>query len=249
MDNDSQPDFNDMDFDMFNHIQEPKNDEIQTTAVVAKSPSHAFVAKCIHPPSAIPSFDGAPTNDARSQVLNQYRNMNIMQNVMILDSVTRMTRLATAADLNTFKYAILITNGGRVLGIPFVYNATTNDMQQDYNNVDIQDAYNFENFYKDGQLYRTIYKSLTTYLNATFFNNTGAVVGSQFNPSLLFAGTILSFAASNPHKFAQWFKGEVEDRRLVRIDNRHVDFVKHRDAIRLMPISYARRPGDGRFST
>ena len=67
-------------------------------------------------------------------------------------------------------------------------------------------AYNFSNWYQDAQLYRPVAKSLTTTLNATAFNNTGIVSGEQFNPNIMFAGTLLGMSMSVPDKFFELVK-------------------------------------------
>jgi len=192
---------NDINLDLFNDIR--TQDEVQTRSEDLP-PRAAFIQKCIHPPSAVPNFEGLPTNDARSQVLLQWRNVQLMANPYIWDYTVHSVRAVTAADLTTFNYAILCMNGARVLSVPFIYNRTSNTMDQDYNNVDTQDAFDFTNWHKEANLYRPAYRSVTTYLNATAFNNTGMVVGQQFNPNILFGGTLTELALTNPKVFYLW---------------------------------------------
>jgi hypothetical protein len=213
---------NSADFDMFSSLQ--TDNEVQTTAKKV-NPQTACVQKLIHPPSAVPSFDGIPTNDARSQVLVQWRNAKIMDTPYIFDYTTSKVAAVTGGDLNTFDYAILTTNGARVLSVGFVYNHTKNAMTQDLNNVDIQDSYGFTTHWQDdANLYRPVYRSLTTYLNATAFNDTGLVAGNQFNPSILFAGTLLELAHTKANYFYQFVSDGFRQGRYPIVRPEHADF-------------------------
>lgn len=190
--------------DMFSNLH--ADTEAQTTTTARHNPKQAVVRKCLHPPSAVPEFCGLPTNDARSQVHLEWRNMQLMQTPYIIDSAPdsptySKVRACTPADLATFDYAFLIPNGARVKSIGFVYNATTGRMEQDYNGKHIEQLYDFAQWSKDVNLYRPTYKSTTLYLNATAFNNTGMVVGNQFNPNILFAGTLLGMSHEQPSLF------------------------------------------------
>lgn len=178
----------------------------ETVTPPVSNPSESVLRKCLHPPSAVPGFCGLPTNDARTQVLLQYADIGINKTPIINDFGTNVFRYTTAADLATFDYALLVPNGLRVNSIPFVYNATGNTMTQDANNVDILDAYNTDHFHEDAQLYRPAYKSTTAMLNATYFNNTGLVACNQFNPNILFSGTILSMAHENAQAFYEYMR-------------------------------------------
>jgi hypothetical protein len=66
--------------------------------------------------------------------------------------------------------------------------------------------YDFWNLANDAQLYRPVYKSLTTYLNATMFNNTGFVAVNQYTPPILFSGTLLEFSANDPTNFYKFMR-------------------------------------------
>lgn len=199
---------NPVDVDMFNNLQ--TENEVQTSAATFIPPPHACVKKCLHPPSAIPSFEGLCTNDARSQVCIEWRNMEVMNRPIIYDnSVTpNVYRYVDAADLEQFDLAMLIPTGARVKSIGFIYNRFFNAMEQDYNNVGIEQLYNFDNWRYDANLYRPTYKSTTVSLNATAFNNTGMVAGNQFNPSILFAGTLIDFSLKEPSHFYDFVKSQ-----------------------------------------
>jgi hypothetical protein len=198
---------NPIDGDLFNNLH--TDNEVQTTTTVM-DPQVAVIRKCLHPPSSVPEYSGLPTNDARSQICIEWRNMQLLNTPYIYDYGTNLVRAVTAADLTSFEYAFLVTNGARVLSIPFIANSTFGGaLTQDYNNVMTQDLYNFANWSQDANLYRPAYKSSTFYLNATAFNDTGMVVGNQFNPNILFAGTILSLAHTQPQMFYQFVKSGI----------------------------------------
>jgi hypothetical protein len=112
---------------------------------------------------------------------------------------------ATDAELSNFEVAYLMPNGARVLSIGFVYVGISGTLgpawYQDLGNTDVQDVYNFNNWKNDAGLYRPAYKSITTYLNATAFNDTGACVAASFNPSILFGGTLTELSIQHPDLF------------------------------------------------
>jgi hypothetical protein len=205
------------------------NDTPKQSSAPYRNPMVACVEKCTHPPKAVPGFRGLPTNDARSQVIAQYKNTKINSTPYIYDYTAGVAavRPVTAADLATFDYAYLIPNGGRVLAIPFVYNTSTQNLQQDYNNVDVQDNYDFNRLQDDATLIRPCYKSTTTNLNATQFNDTGLVAGCQFNPNILFAGTLLAMAHDQPRLFALHAKYH-HSRASLRVEPNHPEHHIHR---------------------
>ena len=187
------------------------------------NPSMSFLDKVLHPPSSVPGFVGLPTNDARSQVIAEYRNLVIMKNPSVQLGNAVASSALTNNDLTSFDVAFLVPNGARVLGIAYVYNTTTGLWYQDLTNTDIQDVYNFDNWKADSQLFRPCYKSLTTYLNATAFNNTGSVAVSSFNPALLFAGTLMSLAHTDPMLFADFVASKHEEDSLFH-DSTHENY-------------------------
>lgn len=194
---------NPVDIDLFNSLQ-TEGEAQTTTKGKPLNSSNAFLKKCIHPPSAVPEYAGLPTNDARSQVVLEYRNMAINNTPVIYDSSA--ARALTPADLQSFDYAFLMPSGCRVLSIPFVFCTpngafTSNGWMQDLSNIFINQLYNYDNWAIDVNLYRPTYKSTTFSLNATMFNDTGIVVGNQFNPSILFSGAIYAFQQTKPSEF------------------------------------------------
>lgn len=219
----SSPVENDPAVDMFGTLATRGGEVV--TAPTANA-SESMLRKCLHPPSAVPGFDGLPTNDARTQVLLQYSDISINKTPVIIDRVAGTTRAVTAADLNTFNVAILSLNGLRVNSIRFIWNSVDQSMQQDLANVDILDAYDAKQFGLDAQLYRPIYKSTTALLNATYFNNTGIVACNQTNPNILFAGTILALSLEKPSLFYDFY----QQRHLELLRNGGVHTLAPRDS-------------------
>lgn len=196
---------NSVDYDLFSEMQTQGDTEVQSRTLASK-PEISFIQKCIHPPSALPGYAGIPTNDARSQTCLEWRRMNIMNTPRIYDYSlpSPAVRNVIAADLNQFDYCYLHLNGARVMSVPFIFNQSSGSMGQDYANVQTINQYDWKNWCTDANLFRVVYKSSTHTLNATMFNNTGLVVGSQFNPSILFSGTIGEFAECKPAHFRRF---------------------------------------------
>ncbi len=242
---------NPIELDMFTDLQRPHGDVMDgadtetQNATMPLDPALAFLTKCIHPPSAVGGYLGLPTNDTRAQVTPEYPFVGIMKTPRILDYSNALVRDTTPEDLVTFNYAILNTNGGRVLGIPFIYNRTVtgpptpqlpnSEMQQDFNNVMTTEVYNFDNFANDVMTYRTAYKSMTAYMNATQFNDTGMVTGAQFNPPLLFAGTVIQMNTEKPDLFYDFMLSEHVRCGKVVIGKKHPDYLEHKKKYHALP--------------
>jgi len=187
---------NPIDVDMFSALQ--TQSEIQTSAVMT-SPAESFIDKCIHPPSAVPGFEGLPTNDSRSQVVMEWRNLNL-QKLSLTWADKAGTVKAVPIDPPT-DICILLPNGPMNLSYTFCLPPGSTTWVQDLGNTDIQELYGSDSWIKDVQLYRPIYKSTTVYLNATMFNNVGILTSEQFNPNILFSGTLYEFAMTQPNDF------------------------------------------------
>jgi hypothetical protein len=196
---------NSIDPDMFQRVSES---EAQTIAKPAPSVTSAFVKKTLHPPSAISNYEGMPTNDARTQVVTEWRGIDLLNQPTTLANGLSVQPIASFNE-----YAFLIPNGGRVKYIGFVRDPGSAIWYQDLANVGIVDTYNWSNWYNDANLYRPAYRSTTTYLNATMFNNVGMVSGCQFNPNILFSGTLLSLAETHSDLFRKLIPALVRDKR------------------------------------
>jgi hypothetical protein len=195
---------NPIDPDMFQDLQQ--GNEAKQSVQVITSPKKSFIEKSIHPPSAV-EFLGLPTNDTRTQVVPEWRNVYVSQSPKIFIGGDIIT-YNTPSDV-----AILTMNGCRTLSYVFV-RYTDGRWYQDLANTHLNTLYNWVRFREDCQLYRPVYRSLTTYLNATAFNDTGMVVGSQFNPSTLWSDTVVRMAEEKPHLFKKFvlFKFETKDK-------------------------------------
>jgi len=229
---------NDMNLDLFNDLQTEatiiSNQTPMQQEEIKQNDDISFIKKCIHPPSAIPGYNGLPTNDARSQVLTQWRNIDIMDTPTVFD--TTATRVLTSAELQTFNVAVLSTNGAKVLSIGFIYNSTTGAYSQDFSNVDEQDSFNFTQWSTCAQLYRPNYKSLTTYLNATAFNNTGIVSMNQFNPNVLFSGTIITLATTDFSLFITHVTSLYNNKQISIVEPSSKNYQYHREKYNDLPI-------------
>lgn len=183
---------NDVNPDMFGQLRVSSEFQASQKVVGAEA---SFVQKCIHPPSCIPNYHGLPTNDARSQVTAEYRGIRLNKGFEYQAGGFGSDPKPLAW---TSKIAILSPNSARTVAYQFIWDTDANIWRQDVNNVYINGSYDFQRWQYDARLYRPAYKSITTYLNATYFNNTGMVVGNQFNPAILFSGTLSQFIYSNP---------------------------------------------------
>jgi len=188
---------NTVDANLFEQIG--MNTEIQEEPQKEATPSHAFVAKCLHPPSAIANYEGLPTNDARTQVCVEWKDLRTTTTPGYADTGTAIVDISANAVTG---YAFLVMSG---IILPFVafVRATVGGVTtwyQDVRNTQPISVYNWRNFHLDANKYRPAYRSLTTYLNATMFNNVGLVASSQFNPAVMFAGTVLTLLENHLSK-------------------------------------------------
>jgi hypothetical protein len=184
------------------------------------SNEQAMVLKLSHPPTNVPELLGLPTNDARTQVLIQWRNNDVMQvpSFEISNGVTDDGDWRTITD-----YGYIIPTGARVPYIG-VYYGKTGFYLQDVRNTKVQDNFNFDVWKDTVNLYRPIYKSTTVYSNVTAFNNTGSMNVQQFNPAILFAGTLSEFSWQHPKYFSIFIKDGIEAGRIKTTNASHVDF-------------------------
>lgn len=195
------------------------------------TPSEDFLLKMLHPPRA-QRFEGLPTNDTRSQVTTEYVNM-------VLQSASRaFTGSGTTYTLltNPTRLAFLQLSGLRILQIAFVISAAGDKFFQDVANTVVNSLYDFKNrFAQDVQLYRPTYRSHTSTLNATMFNNTGMVSVNQFNPNIMFRGFTSSFALQKPAEFVEFITSLYKTGSVQQIDAKSPDFEKQINLWRKYP--------------
>lgn len=204
--------------DMFHNIKTTSEVAEKTPA---RSSAEAFVRQHYHPPSSVALYDGIPTEDARSQVVVRHNSFHVLDTALVYPfsggAPTQMPNNEVTG------YAFLCCSGVRVPAVVFVkgIDPATGFVHwyQDLANTRPSSIYNFDNFYRDAQLYRPAYRSLTTYANVTAFNNTGSVCGYQFNPAILFAGTRLEFAEKYTLKFAKFVAAAVRAKHIDIADD------------------------------
>jgi hypothetical protein len=197
---------NNIDIDLFDKLQ--IDNEVQTTSK-RLNPVNSQLLKLTHPPSAVPGFEGLSTNDTRSQVVLEWKSVGIINTPLIYDYNQSKTRYAT----DPRRYAFLVTNGARVLAMSFCYNESTGseeNLTQDLSGVIYNENININTWAENSNLYRPVARSLTTYLNATAFNNTGIVSGVQFNPNILFQGILGTLAKDNLAIFVELVKRKLK---------------------------------------
>jgi len=176
------------------------------------TPSQAFVCKVTHPPTTVPEFAGLPTQDARTQVVYNMRNIDVLKTPVTYDATTQLYQANSWSDHND--YTILVPNGARIKWFGCCYDVTNSNVpgttpevsryyQQDVANVGVQDNFDFQNWSTTVNLYRPCYKSITLYPNVTAFNNQGIIAAQQFNPNILFHGSMSAFSYEQPKMFLQ----------------------------------------------
>nr|WAY16446.1 hypothetical protein [Hepelivirales sp.]WAY16448.1 hypothetical protein [Hepelivirales sp.] len=147
----------------------------------------AFLAKTVHPPSAVPGYEGIPTNDCRSQVITEW-----VDNRLINTSKVGGGGLFTTVPNGEIEgYAFLHTSAPNFPIMVFVKVGPgtiwpNGGWRQDIGNTKKLTIYDMNNFWRDATLYRQCYKSYTYYANTTAFNDVGEVSTAQFNPAVQF---------------------------------------------------------------
>lgn len=176
------------------------------------TPSQAFVCKVTHPPTTVPEFEGLPTQDARTQVVYNMRNIDVLKTPITYDANSEMYQPNSWSDHND--YTIVVPNGARIKWFGCCYDVTNPNTpgatpevsryyQQDIANVGVQDNFDFQNWSSTVNLYRPCYKSITMYPNVTAFNNQGIISAQQFNPNILFSGSMSSLSYEQPKLFIE----------------------------------------------
>lgn len=189
------------------------------------SPERAMILKLTHPPTTVPELEGLPTNDARTQVVIQWRNNDILKTPSIVteQGVTEDVDWSTVTD-----YGFIVPNSARVQYIGCTYGPVGSPVEgqyvQDVKNTKIQDNFDFSVWSKTVNLYRPIYKSTTLYSNVTMFNNVGSINVQQFNPAILFAGKLSEFSFQSPELFARFLKDGVAASRISLGGAVHCDY-------------------------
>lgn len=208
-----------------NNFPVTADNEVQATAPV-KNASHSFIDKHIHPPSAIPGYAGMPTNDSRTQVVTNWVELNTISEVSAPDVFGQPPVPATPTFVDGFAY--LHTSGMRHPNAVFFHHnqsatSVTAGWHQDVVNTTRITVYDTNRFRYDANKFRPAYRSNTITLNATAFNNIGMLSTCQFNPSLLFGGTILQFTEAHPKRAARFLQQYCEQKGITAIKKDHLD--------------------------
>nr|WAY16512.1 hypothetical protein [Hepelivirales sp.] len=227
--------------------------ETQSTVNIT-NPREAFIEKCLHPPSATASFEGLPTNDSRTQVCTNWVHNFLLENPLVAGALNDVALQVLPETISG--YAILSTTGMRFPAMVFVKHVDGSPLwRQDVQNTYENDVYDVNNIWKDANLFRPCYASLTTYLNATAFNDIGMVSCAQFNPAILFTGNLPAFMdqhSSKAHKFLMQLIADggyflEEDDWDFEVRNRYKPFfyATHEEAnmLRLNTIDHIRKFG------
>lgn len=209
---------NQIEGDLFENIK--SDNEVQTIAPVT-DPTHAFIAKHIHPPSATPSYEGMPTNDSRTQVVTNWVDFRVLDSPAGFAGQDASPASVPPSGVDGF--AFLATSGLRNPIISFVHNTNAPaGWNQDLANTKPLSVYDVTRLRYDATLFRPAYRSLTTYLNATMFNNVGAVASAQFNPPIMFAGPLYALAEKFPKQFDKYVDRRMADSKSTHIEEKHI---------------------------
>jgi len=182
--------------------------EVSKTTHLERS---AFVKQIMHPPSAEPNFIGWPSMDSRSQVIMRNSFMNLYKQRLVATGANRTA--VAVSDAVDFNIGFLMLPSLRNLVVGWTQNAA-GIVTQDVANTFDNDVANWNNFSSDVNLFRVIAKSTTFEPNMTAFNNQGTVVACQFNPALLFSGTLTQFVEQMPSHAAAFIATNIIDRQI-----------------------------------
>jgi hypothetical protein len=201
----------------------------------ALTPSQAFVCKVTHPPTTVPEFEGLPTQDARTQVVYNMRNIDVLKTPITYDATSELYQSNSWGDHSD--YTVLVPNGARIKWFGCCYDVTNPNTpgttpeisryySQDLANVGVQDNFDFQNWARTVNLYRPCYKSITLYPNVTAFNNQGILAAQQFNPNILFNGSMSTLSYEQPKLFIQALDHlySVQNDNLFQASETHPDF-------------------------
>jgi len=177
----------------------------QSHAMKKMTPESAMILKITHPPTVCEEFMGLPTMDTRTQVILNWRNIDILKEPLVFD---RSAGVAMPKSwMRSDDYSIVVPTGARIKWFGVTYsenNGVSNGAyEQDLNNVGIQDNFDFSIWSHTVNNYRPIAKSVTLYPNVTAFNNQGTIAVQQFNPAILFGGSVSDLSFTHVKLFHQ----------------------------------------------
>lgn len=191
--------------DSFQQVQASETEVFTKAIPLSNDEKSGVLRKVVHPPSD-EDFLGLPSGGDRSQLIMEFKQLKFPNPGLFIAGTTFVPPEANATYRDRITITMLCLNGPRVAAVQFHYDGVLGYSYQDQGTVYYNDTYNFKNWSTDVNLFRTVYKSTTVALNATAFNNVGMVAASQFNPSILFAGTVGEFLGQNRDSALKWFK-------------------------------------------
>lgn len=201
------------DFHKLNAADVKSEVAVPTSTAQVVSQTSAFVRKSLHPPTAVPDYNGIPTLDSRGSCVQvERRGLRLLQQPSTI--VDGTVQKLTPEQLGNFAMGFLTLNGARVNNIAFVRDSN-GVWLQDHSNVDVVTNYDFTRFSRDAQNYRITYKSTTRALNVTAFNDVGFCTESQFNPNILFQGSVNNLAMNHPKLFHALIKTHIKSGHIV----------------------------------
>jgi hypothetical protein len=199
---------------------------INGVAISAQTPAGAqYVRKVTHPPTTIPSgYTGTPDASQPNFVAVEVKGeVNIPTTYQLATSATAVSTNFPSSG----RILVVSPSGGYVSSYVFYWTgqgyiqATNQTFQSGVRpavtgNVPATttSGYNFNNFNSDFNMFRTVYKSNTYYLNATEFNDQGQVITAKFKPSIV-RGNVATLARSMPHAERQSFLRAIRQRDLL----------------------------------
>jgi len=185
---------------------------IDGVSIHADTPAGAaYVKKVCHPPTTIPAdYQGVPDCSQPNVVC-----VEVKAEANFLPQITVPTGSTTNATINASSMLVVAPSGGRVgayvfllVNSPLAPTANgwvqpiatptgTNPINQTCAPALINRGYSWGNFIKDVAKFRTTYKSLTHYLNATAFNDQGTVTSAKFKPNIVTTTFFSAYAEAN----------------------------------------------------
>lgn len=221
----------DPDTDTFSKVT--TTSEVSIPAPPIKEVKNAVLQKCLHPPTAVPDFCGMPTNEDRDQLVMQFQRLDMLKQPMVVQGST-----ARPVANYTGNQSWLLLNSAKIMAFAFIREDSTTGpttWKQDLANTIYNDAYDFENFSKDTQLFRPCYKSTTWTLNATAFNDVGMVCGAQFNPAVGFQGPYSKLANEDPVLFVDSVCYKIQQGHVLILHEDDEDYQSWKDKERHFP--------------
>jgi hypothetical protein len=175
----------------------------------------AYVRKAFHPPGPTPAdYQGIPDCSAPQQVRLEVKGEASFPPILTYNAGTVVAPIMTTINPSSM---LLIRPSGAYVGAYVFLRADGGWVQQTALNFPaspatpvttpalISSGYNFlDNFSADVATARLEYKSLTTYLNATEFNNQGMATTAKFKPDIL-TTDVLGFASTLTGKHRENF--------------------------------------------